>query len=61
MSVSSRTEGMYGLPEVCLSLPSVINQYGIQRVLQLPLSDSERAGLQNSAHIIREAIDSLSL
>ncbi len=61
LSVSSRIEGLYGLPEVCLSLPSVINQNGIERVLQLPLDESERAALQKSAGIIREAIDSLDL
>ncbi len=61
LSVSSRVQGMYDLPEVCLSLPTVVNRGGIDRVLQLPLSDSERAALQNSARVIREAIDSLEM
>jgi L-lactate dehydrogenase len=61
LSVSSRIEGLYGLPEVCLSVPSVVNRNGIERVLQLPLSESEQRGLENSARVIREAIDSLGM
>ncbi len=61
LSVSSRVQGMYDLPEACLSLPSVVNRSGIERVLQLPLSESERGALLNSARVIREAIDSLEL
>lgn len=61
LSVSSCVQGLYDLPEVWLSLPCVVNRGGIDRVLLLPLSDDERAALQSSARVIREAIDSLGI
>ncbi len=59
LSVSSLVQGMYGIKDVCLSLPSVVNRNGIDRVLQLPLNEWERRGLEASARVIREAIQSL--
>lgn len=59
LTVSSRIQGMYGIDDACLSLPSVVNRGGIERVLNLPLGSEEQAGLLNSARVIRQAIDSL--
>ncbi len=61
LTVSSRIQGMYGIEDVCVSLPSVVNRGGIERVLNLPLDADERTGLQASARVLREAIDSLDL
>jgi len=61
LTVSSLVQGMYGLGGVCLSLPSVVNQQGIARVLELPLSAAERSALEKSARIIQETIASLAL
>ncbi len=59
LTVSSLAHGMYGLNEVCLSLPSVVNHYGIERMLELPLDEAESGALENSARVIRKAILSL--
>ena len=60
LTVSSLIRGKYGLKDVCLSLPTVVNRSGIARVLELPLDESERQALQHSAQIIRNALDSLA-
>jgi malate/lactate dehydrogenase len=45
---------------VCLSVPSVVNRAGVQRVL-VPLSGEERDGLHRSAHTVRAVLDKLEL
>jgi len=61
LTVSGVVNNIHGLKDVALSLPSVINRQGIARTLDLPLSDDEEAGLQKSAQIIRNTIQSLNL
>jgi L-lactate dehydrogenase len=61
LCVSSLINNYYDIQDVCLSLPSVLDRGGLERVLQLKLEDKEISGLQNSAKILREAITSLGL
>ena len=46
---------------MALSLPSVINRQGIASTLDLPLSKQEETGLEMSARVLHEAIQSLDL
>jgi L-lactate dehydrogenase len=59
LSVSSRVHGAYGIDEVCLSLPSIVNRDGIQKVLHLHLSASEVEKLQKSADVLRKTLGQL--
>ena len=59
LPVSSRMEGYLGITDVCLSVPSIVNRGGVEAVLEVPLSDSERAGLKRSADTIRQTIRTL--
>lgn len=52
LSVSSHVDGIYGISDVCLSLPSIVNRNGIERVLHLNLSTEEEEKLRNSAAIL---------
>ena len=61
LSASSLLTGQYGLSDVCLSLPSVINRRGISRVLELDLDDKERVKLAHSAKILAANIAELGL
>jgi L-lactate dehydrogenase len=49
-----------GVGDVCLSLPSVVGRAGVERVLDVPMSDAERAGLEASARAIGEVIGQVS-
>ena len=57
--VSTLLEGEYGLHDVCVSVPAVVGRNGIERILSIQLSTEESKQLQNSAQIIRSAIDSV--
>ena len=61
LTVSGVTNNIHGLKDVALSLPSVINRHGIAKTLDLPLTHEEEAGLQRSAGIIHNTIQTLNL
>jgi L-lactate dehydrogenase len=61
LSVSSLVEGQFGLNDVCLSLPTVVSHRGIERVLQLILSEDERVLLEKSASVLKTTIDLLAV
>jgi L-lactate dehydrogenase len=61
LSVSSLMDGYCGIRDVCLSLPTVVDGGGVQRVLRLELDETEASRLRQSAEILRKTIASLDL
>jgi len=61
LPVSSLLDGEYGITDVCLSLPSIVNGRGIDAVLTPPVADAELAGLRLSADTVRGVCRSLGL
>ncbi|HEX8184140.1 MAG TPA: L-lactate dehydrogenase [Blastocatellia bacterium] len=61
LSVSSLIEGYYGLSDVCLSVPTVVNRSGVERVLRLELSAQEVEGLRHSSEVLKATIAQLGL
>jgi L-lactate dehydrogenase len=61
LTVSCLSKGIYGIEEVYLSLPAVVNRHGVGRVVQLALSSSEEHQLKHSAQILRHAIERLEI
>jgi L-lactate dehydrogenase len=61
LSVSTLIQDYYGINDVYLSLPCVIDREGVSKFLHLPLNDNEIAGLQKSAAVLKETIHSLGL
>jgi L-lactate dehydrogenase len=61
LSISSYIQDFYGIQDVYLSLPSVVDQGGIERVLNLELDPSEIKGLQGSAGMLKGLISQLVL
>ncbi len=57
IAVSTVLNGEYGLKNVALSLPSLISENGIDRVLSPNLSAKEQEELMYSAEVIRKAIE----
>ena len=56
LTVSTLIDGHYGIRGVCLSLPAIVDRSGIRRVLPIPLSEKEVAGLRHSADAVRNAV-----
>ena len=61
LPVSSLLDGLAGIGDVCLSMPSVVDRAGVETVLPVPLSDEEAAGLRRSADTVRDVIRQLGL
>jgi L-lactate dehydrogenase len=58
LTVSSLIDGPYGLSDLALSLPTVIDRGGVEQIIRLNLSDDEEAGLRRSADVLREHVQS---
>lgn len=61
LTVSSLLNGQYGLSDVCLSVPSVVDRNGINRILEVPLSDDEKRLLNRSADTLKQVISQINL
>lgn len=59
LTVSTYLDGEYGLHDVCLSVPSIVAQNGVDRIIENDLPDSEKEALNNSAAIIKQSIADL--
>lgn len=58
LPVASVLDGEYGLSDVALSMPSIVDRSGVAEILEVPLDDSERDALHASAETIRASIAS---
>lgn len=58
-SVSNLMTGQYGVKEVCLSLPMVVNGKGIERIITLPLNKEEEAGFVKSAQVLKDIAEKI--
>lgn len=47
-------EGEYGLRNVALSVPCVLGRRGIERIIEIPLSEEEKAKLRHSAEVLQK-------
>ncbi|PUU86929.1 L-lactate dehydrogenase [Halanaerobium sp.] len=61
LTVSSLMEGYYGVEDISLSLPTLINSNGIERVLELPLAENEEKAFKESAEHLKENFEKLEV
>lgn len=61
LTVSSLVNGLYDIHDVCLGLPTVVNEKGILKTVNLALSDDEIQQLQHSATVLRDVFRQLKL
>ena len=54
-------EGEYGYKGIYLGVPIVLGANGIERILEIPLTDDEKAGLAKSAEAVKELFALLPL
>ena len=60
LPVCASLEGEYGLRDVCIGVPAQLGAGGIERIVELPLSDEERAALTAAAAQVRSGITALA-
>lgn len=61
LTVSTLLEDYYGVNDICLSVPTVVNREGIKEIIKLPLDEKEIEEFQKSASIIKNVVDSLKI
>ncbi|ABX06838.1 MAG TPA: malate dehydrogenase [Herpetosiphon sp.] len=52
-------EGEYGINDLYFGVPVVLGAGGVERILELPLSDDEKALMAKSADLVRSSVDTL--
>ncbi len=60
LPVCAWLEGEYGLRDVCIGVPAQLGAPGIERVVEMPLNEEERAALTKSAQQVEQMIKQLS-
>lgn len=61
LPVSTRSDGAYGLDDVCLSIPCVVGIEGVEDHVTPALSDEELAGLRASAETLKQSREGLQI
>lgn len=61
LTVSSLVQGFYGLPELCISLPSLVNRQGATKIINMSLSEIEEEKLKKSCQVLYDVIEKLEL
>ncbi|MBN1794177.1 MAG: L-lactate dehydrogenase [Candidatus Omnitrophica bacterium] len=56
LPVSTLISDYYGIDDVCLGLPSIVNRNGVEQFLRLALSDEEEKRLRHSAETLKDII-----
>jgi L-lactate dehydrogenase len=59
LAVSTLLDGEYGLNDVCLSVPAIVSQVGVEGIMEADLPSNESEALSNSASVLRGAIAEL--
>ena len=61
LPVSSLLSGEYGLSDLCLSVPTIVNKNGAEQVIEIDLNSEESSLLHKSAGQLKEILSSLDL
>ncbi len=61
LTVSSILQGQYGLSDVALSVPTIVDRNGVNSVLEVPLTEEEQRLLEYSAKSLKEIVKGLDI
>ena len=56
LPVSSLAQGIYGVNDICLSVPSVMGRKGVEQQVEIKLWPKEQMGIQQSARALKETL-----
>jgi L-lactate dehydrogenase len=59
LPVSSLMQGYMGIRDVCFSVPTVVGRLGAEKLIEIALSDEEKAALMKSAETLRGTLNQL--
>ncbi len=58
---STYLEGEYDLNDICIGVPVILGKEGIEKIITIPLSDADKAKMQESAAGVKKTNDLLAL
>lgn len=61
LPVSSLIQGHYGLDHICMGVPCIVGSTGVEKVLDIRLSEDEQNKLNASANALKQVLDTLEL
>jgi L-lactate dehydrogenase len=61
LPVSSLQTGVYGLQDVCLSVPTIVGRGGIHECVEMELWPRELQGLKSSAQALKETLNRIQM
>ena len=61
LPVSTLITDYYGISDVCISIPSIVNMKGVEQYVRLDLSDDEQKLFKHSANTLKKFIKSIQL
>lgn len=59
LTVSTKVDGQFGISDVCLSVPCIIAENGVEKIIESSLPKNESNALKASADILKKAIAQL--
>ncbi|MGF2615152.1 L-lactate dehydrogenase [Rossellomorea vietnamensis] len=57
LTVSALLEGEYGMDDLYIGVPAIINRDGIKKVIEMPLNEKEKEQFAHSATTLKSVID----
>lgn len=61
ISTSVYLDGEYGVRDVCIGVPAVIGENGVEQVIELPLEEDERKAFLDSVNYVKSLISQVKL
>lgn len=61
LPVSTNLHGLYGVEDLCMSVPAVVGRDGVEKVLEIEMNEEERAQFRRSAQTLAEVAADLKL
>jgi L-lactate dehydrogenase len=61
LTVSTYLEGEYGLDDICLSVPCIVGEEGVERLVEARLETAEQEQLERSAQTLRQIFQQVNL
>jgi L-lactate dehydrogenase len=61
LPVSTLINDYYGISDVCISIPSIVNTIGVEQYIKLDLTDDEQKLFIHSANTLKDFIKTIEL
>jgi malate dehydrogenase len=59
--LSAYLDGQYGVKDVCMGIPAIVGKEGVEKIIELPLNESEKSEFLKGTNNVKEAISNLPL